>query len=98
MKSPITGKEMKRMVREEELVFRKESFSIKHHFYLCEGSGEEFTDKELDSLNTNQVYNQYRHKYNLPFPDEIKFIREQYDLSATKMAEVLGFGVNLYRL
>jgi DNA-binding transcriptional regulator YiaG/uncharacterized phage-associated protein len=98
MKSPITGKEMRRMVRKEELVFRKEKFLIQHHFYLCEDSNEEFTDDELDTLNINQVYNQYRHKYNLPFPDEIKSIREQYDLSATKMAEILGFGVNLYRL
>jgi len=98
MKSPITGREMKRMTRQKELIFRKEEFLVNHHFYLCEDSGEEFTDDELDTLNINQVYNQYRHKYNLPFPDEIKSIREQYDLSATKMAEVLGFGVNLYRL
>jgi transcriptional regulator with XRE-family HTH domain/uncharacterized phage-associated protein len=98
MKSPITGKEMKRKIREDQLVFRKETFDYLHHYYLCEDTNEEFTNEELDALNLTQVYNQYREKYNLPFPDEIKSIREQYGLSAAKMAEVLGLGTNLYRL
>jgi DNA-binding transcriptional regulator YiaG len=97
MKSPITGKEMRRMVKEDAIVFRKEEFPILYHYYLCEDSGEEFTDGALDNLNVIQAYNQYRNRYNLPFPDEIKAIREQYEVSATKMAEILGFGVNVYR-
>src|SRR5690606_16846755 len=35
--------------------------------------------------------------FNIPFPDEIKKIREKYSLSALKMSEILGFGVNSYR-
>jgi len=97
MKSPITGKEMKKMVKEDVLVFRKEEFPILYHYFLCEDSGEEFTDGTLDNLNVMQAYNQYRTLHNLPFPDEIKDIREQYGVSATKMAEILGFGVNVYR-
>ncbi|MBU3677891.1 MAG: DUF4065 domain-containing protein, partial [Chitinophagaceae bacterium] len=42
-------------------------------------------------------YNQYRDKFNIPFPDEIIRIREKYGLSAVKMSEILGFGVNMYR-
>ena len=45
----------------------------------------------------NQVYNQYRDKFNIPFPEEITKIRESYGLSASKMSEILGFGVNSYR-
>jgi transcriptional regulator with XRE-family HTH domain len=97
MKSPITGKEMKRMVKEDVLVFRKEEYPILYHYYLCEDSGEEFTDGPLDNLNVIQAYNQYRTRYNLPFPDEVKEIREQYGVSAAKMADILGFGVNVYR-
>lgn len=97
MKSPITGKEMKRMVKEDELVFRKETFTILFNYYLCVDSKEIFTDEPLDTINTNQAYNQYRAKYNLPFPDEIREIREQYNLSAAKMADIFGFGTNVYR-
>ena len=78
--------------------FRKNDFEITEHFYLCEETQEEFTTSELDALNLNQVYNQYRDKYGLPFPDQIKRIRAKYDVSALKMAEILGLGVNSYRL
>ncbi|WP_300725363.1 type II toxin-antitoxin system antitoxin SocA domain-containing protein [uncultured Bacteroides sp.] len=98
MKSPITGKEMIFRQEEAELTFRKETFRYIHLFYECEDSGERFTTTELDTLNVNQVYNQYRVKYGIPFPDEIKRIRSRYGLSAVKMAEILGLGDNQYRL
>ena len=97
MKSPITGQEMTLQREERELTFRKEVFSIQYHYYLCETSGEQFTSTELDEINTQQLYNQYRGKHNLPFPEDIRRIRETYGLSAVKMSEVLGFGVNGYR-
>jgi transcriptional regulator with XRE-family HTH domain len=97
MKSPITGKEMKRMRKEDVLEVRKESYPILYHYYLCEDTGEEFTDVDLEDLNLAQAYNQYRTRNNLPFPDEIKALRDQYGLSAARMSEILGFGANVYR-
>ncbi len=97
MKSPITGKEMKMMQKNDKIDFRKESFEILFHYYLCEDSNEIFTDATLDTLNLNQAYNQYREKYKIPFPDDIKDIRMKYGLSAAKMADILGFGTNVYR-
>lgn len=97
MKSPITGKEMKLTKERRSMDFRKETFEILFHFYRCEDSAEQFTTTTLDEVNMNQVYNQYRDKFNIPFPDEIIKIREKYSLSAVKMSEILGFGVNSYR-
>lgn len=78
--------------------FRKETFDVVFHFYKCEDSGEPFTTTALDEVNLNQVYNQYRDKFNIPFPDEINRIRSKYGLSATKMSDILGLGTNSYRL
>ena len=97
MKSPITGKEMLLTKERRSMYFRKEKFDIVFHFYKCEDSGEQFTTNALDDLNTNQIYNQYRNKFSIPFPDEISKIRKKYDLSAAKISEILGFGVNTYR-
>lgn len=97
MKSPITGKEM---VIKHELVeheFRKEKFTILYHYYACSDTEEKFEDERLMQLNLSQVYNQYRNRHNLPFPEEIISLREQYGLSPAKMSEVLGFGTNVYR-
>src|SRR5690554_5992820 len=97
MKSPITNKEMKLTKERRAMDFRKETFEIVFHYYKCEDSGEQFTTTAIDEVNMNQVYNQYRDKFNIPFPDEIIGIREKYGLSAAKMSEILGFGVNTYR-
>lgn len=79
------------------LTFRKEAFEVQYHYYRCEDSGEQFTSTALDEINTQQLYNQYRSRHHLPFPEDIRRIRETYGLSAVKMSEVLGFGVNGYR-
>ena len=97
MKSPVTGKKMTLTRERRSMNFRKETFEIVFHYYKCEDSGEQFTTTALDEVNSNQVYNQYRDKLNIPFPDEIIKIRKKYELSAAKMSEILGFGVNSYR-
>ncbi len=94
MKSPITGKEMFLKREHRNLIFRKEEYDIVYHYFLCEDTKEQFTIDELDELNLTQLYNKYRESHNLPFPDEIIETRQKYKLSATKMSEILGFGIN----
>jgi putative zinc finger/helix-turn-helix YgiT family protein len=79
-----------------ELTYRKEQFKIIAHFYKCEKCGQEFTTTEADTISLVQAHNQYRERYNIPFPEEIAAIREKYELSAAKMSEVLGLGANGY--
>lgn len=97
MKSPITGKDMVLQKEVRSLDFRKETFPVIYHYYFCDESNEQFTTTDIDELNMIQLYNQYREKFHLPFPDEIKSIREKYGLPANKMSEILGFGINSYR-
>lgn len=93
--SPFSDRTLDVQTRSEVLSFRKEDFEVIYHYY--EDEGHEFTNDEVDAINLKQVYNQYREKHKLPFPETIRTIREKYNLSATKMAEILGFGVNVYR-
>lgn len=97
MKSPETGKEMTLQRERREISFRKEEFSVIYQYYLCEDTGDQFTTTELEEVNLLQVYNKYREKHHLPYPEEIIAIRKRYDLPALKMAEILGFGANMYR-
>ncbi len=77
--------------------FRKEEYSYIHTGIIDE-EGETWTTTEMDEANIFQVYNQYRLRHGIPFPDEISALREHYGLSAAKMAQILGFGINQYRL
>ncbi len=97
MQSPFTGGKATLQFEKKELELRKEKFHVIQFYYRCEDTTEEFTTAEIDQLNVTQLYNQYREKYSIPFPEEIKAIRGQYGVSASKMSEILGMGVNSYR-
>ncbi len=77
--------------------FRKEEYSYIHTGIIDE-EGETWTTTEMDEANIFQIYNQYRLRHGIPFPDEISAIREHYGLSAAKMSQILGFGINQYRM
>lgn len=98
MKSPYTGKEMKRIYEQRVWNFRGEEFKYIRQSWLCEDSGERFTDDRGDTAGYVQVTNQYRAKYGIPFTDEIINIRRRYGISASKMSLILGIGINQYRL
>jgi uncharacterized phage-associated protein len=98
MKSPFTGKEMKRVYERRTWNFRGEQYEYEHIAWLCEDSGEQFTDDESDTAGFIQVTNQYRAKYGIPYTDEIIAVRQRYGISAAKMSLILGIGVNQYRL
>ena len=97
MMSPITSKQMILKYEKRVIPFRKENFDVNFHYWHCEDSDEKFEDERFADLNINQVYNQYRAKHNIPSTDEIRRIREMYNVPANKMAGILGFGTNQYR-
>ena len=97
MKSPFTGKEMSIVKEWRTMSFRKDEFKVLFHSYKCEDTGEQFEDDAFSALNYNQLVNQYRVKYSIPFPEQIISIRKKYNLSAAKMSGILGFGANGYR-
>jgi len=97
MLSPFTEKEMTIQREWRSMTYKKEEFKVCFHTWKCEDTGEQFEDDQFAQLNFDQVQNQYRAKYALPFKEEISAIREKYDLTAIKMSHVLGFGDNTYR-
>ena len=80
----------------KELNYRKEIFKVMAHFYKCAKCQEEFTTTETDTITLLQAHNQYREKHSIPLVEEIISIREKYDLSASKMSDVLALGTNGY--
>lgn len=98
MKSPFTGGEVVLVSEKSKSIFRKEEFEYIYLFYRCVDTGETFTTTEIDEVNVAQIYNAYRSKHEIPFPDEIKRVRVRYSLPASKMSKILGFGDNQYRL
>ena len=80
LKSPFTGGRVKEVSTVEEHEFRKEVFSVHVRYYVCEDTGEKFTTSEQDELLFNELYSRYRAAHGIPFPEEIKAIRQKYGL------------------
>ncbi len=98
LNSPITRKLVKVIYRPDTVTYRGEEYPCVVTLFQDEEGGEPYTTTESDTVWFNQVTNQYRAKYGIPYTDEIIGLREKYGLSATKMSAILGFGVNQYRL
>ena len=78
--------------------FRGEKFPYMHIAFRDDEHEEQFTTTESDMVCYEQVTNQYREKYGIPYTDEIIAVRGRYGISAAKMSLILGIGVNQYRL
>ena len=96
--SPLSGKPMRVIYEPETVTYRGEKYNCMCLSFRDDESGESFTTTESDTIWFNQVTNQYRDRYGIPYTDEIIALRERYGLSAAKMSTILGFGTNQYRL
>ncbi len=78
--------------------FRGETYPYIRIAFRDDEHNEQFTTTESDTVCYEQVTNQYRAKYGIPYTDEIIAVRQRYGVSAAKMSLILGIGVNQYRL
>lgn len=97
MKSPLTGGRVFLVEDVETQEFRKEKYTVHVRYYICEDTGEEFNTVSQGDMACNELYNQYRVKHGIPFPDEIRKIREKYKLSFSQITKIVGFGQNQWR-
>ena len=98
LNSPYSGKPMQVVYEPDIWEMRGERYPYVHIAFRDEETGEQFTTTESDTVCFDQVANQYRERHGIPYTDEIVALRVRYGVSATKMAQVLGFGTNQYRL
>lgn len=95
---PVCGTEgeFRKEIKTEK--FRNENFeNIIEFYYYCPKCKDDFLSAEMMDLNLVQIYNQYRERHDILFPEEIKKLRDDYELSTVKMSKLLGFGENVYR-
>lgn len=94
MKSPFANCDARLVIERATATFRGEEYEYFYSYYECEITKERFTTGELDEVNVAQIYNQYREKHNIPYPDEIENILSTYGISVAKLTAILGFGEN----
>ncbi len=78
--------------RDETYPVKGENITVQAAVCTCAVCGEELTSPEHDDETLRKVYYQYRSLHGLLQPEEIKAIREQYQVSQTAFARILGVG------
>ena len=78
--------------------YRGEKYNFTYVSFRDDADGESYTTTDSDTVWYNQMTNQYRERYGIPYTDEIIALRQRYRLCAAKMSVILGFGANQYRL
>ena len=76
----------------ETLNVRGQEITLKVKVRICLECGDSIIDEDLDDETLKMFYDEYRRLNNLLFPEEIKKIREKYNMSQTEFAKLLGMG------
>ncbi|HAY35177.1 MAG TPA: DNA-binding protein, partial [Bacteroidetes bacterium] len=97
IESPFSDGKALLKKRINNMSFRKEEFEVYDFYYKCEDTGKEFSTDETGNITMKQLFNLYREKNDILFPEQIIELREKYGLSSPKMSAVLGFGPNIYK-
>ena len=78
--------------KDQTLNVKGKDITLRVQVRVCSVCGEEILDEELDEKTLKMFYKEYRNLENLLLPEEIKSIRQKYNLSQTSFAKLLGFG------
>lgn len=74
-----------------EYEVKRESFQIEGRQALCTICGSEVFHLEIEQENQQKAFNVYRQKYGLLDPNDIKNVREKYQLTQQEFSILLGF-------
>jgi len=84
--------------KKETINIRGDDISINSRVERCTNCGEFFASVEDEEHNITQAYIKYRKTHNLLQPEEIKDIREKYEIGQRGLSRLLGWGeVTIHR-
>ena len=91
---PSCGEERDVIIKNEKEAYpvKNEPTEIQAQISYCRHCGEQIWNEELDPENLQAAYRKYRTDHGLLQPEEIKAIRENYALTQTAFAKILGLG------
>lgn len=78
--------------KEKHNILNQEEIEIEARIAVCEECGSELFNEELEKENQNKAFNKYREKKNILSIEEIKDIRDKYNLTQKEMSRLLGWG------
>lgn len=86
IKSPFTGGRVKEVSTVERVEYRDDAFDVPLRYFVCEDTGQQFTNTEQDEEWYNNLHTQYKSRHQ----DSTPYLKQaQSEDSASCVAEVL---------
>lgn len=63
MKSPFTGGRVKEVHTIERMTYKEEQFDVPVRYFVCEDTGEQFTNTEQDEEWYDNLHTQYANRH-----------------------------------
>ncbi len=84
--------ELEHIITTEELNVKGELIKVKVEYYKCLECGEEFEDPGSKDDPLSKAYREYRRKYGMMQPEEIRDMRKLYGLTQKELSKLIGWG------
>lgn len=82
-----------KFIKTKEVInVRGEPIEVDVEYFKCLTCGEEFEDPKSEYDPLDKAYREYRRRYGMPQPEDIRNLRKQYGLSQAEMSKILGWG------
>jgi putative zinc finger/helix-turn-helix YgiT family protein len=84
--------ELELVHRVEDIKVRGEAIKVEVKYYKCKNCGEEFEDPRSDEDPLDKAYREYRRRYGMMQPEEVRDFRKKFGLTQYEMSRLLGWG------
>jgi len=90
---PHCSKNLDYTIKEQEIeTFKGFTVNIIENVPVCNLCSEEIFVEEIEKENLKRLYDQYRIAARIVSPEEIKMLREKYELSQRELVSILNWG------
>lgn len=76
----------------EEIIVKNEKINVPVEYYKCLKCGSEFEDPNSKHDPLFLAYKEYRRRYGMMQPEEIRDLRQRYGLTQKELCKLLGWG------
>lgn len=84
--------ELEKIEGKDTIKVRNEDITVICSFLRCQQCGQDFDDPKSKDDSLDAAYREYRCKYNMLQPEDIRKFRDNYELTQKELSELLSWG------
>lgn len=84
--------ELEKIEGADNIKVRGEMITVTSNFFRCKQCGQDFDDPKSEEDSLDAAYREYRRRYDMLQPEDIRKLREDFNLTQKELCELLSWG------